>query len=136
VGGARPSSNGAAGLGRGGTRVGTREPKARRTNRCGRRRPRFRPLRIHLSLSAPLLSVSSSAQERGEKTMSLTKFVVGARRLLYVGFLVVAAGAHGPARDVLAQAPAEAKQPSLSAAAVARIAPVIQAAAEANKSQQ
>src|SRR5262249_57539725 len=52
VGGARPSGNGAAGLGRGGARVGSREPKARRRNRGGSRRPRFRPSRIHLSLSA------------------------------------------------------------------------------------
>jgi len=68
--------------------------------------------------------------------MSLTKFVVGARQLLYVGVLVVAAGAHGPARDVLAQAPAEAKQPSLSAAELTRIATVIKPSAEANKWQQ
>ena len=68
--------------------------------------------------------------------MSLTKFVVGARRLLYVGVLVVAAGAHGPARDVLAQAPAEAKQPSLSAAELTRIATVIKPSAEANKWQE
>ena len=68
--------------------------------------------------------------------MSLTKFVVGARRLLSVGVLVVAAGAHGPARDVLAQAPAEARQPSPSAAELTRLATVIKPSAEANKWQQ
>jgi hypothetical protein len=68
--------------------------------------------------------------------MSLTKFVVGAPRLLYVGVIVVAAGAHGPARDVLAQTPAEAKQPPLSAAELTRIATVIKPSAEANKWQQ
>ena len=68
--------------------------------------------------------------------MSLTKFVVGARRLLYVGVLVVAAGAHGPARDVLAQAPAEARQPSPSAAELTQLAKVIKPSAKANQWQQ
>ena len=54
-------------------------------------------------------------------TMSLTNFVLGARRLLRVAVLVVAAGAHGPARDVLAQPPAEARQPSPSAAELTRL---------------
>ena len=68
--------------------------------------------------------------------MSLTKLVVGARRLRYVGVLVVAAGAHGPARDVLAQAPAEAKPPAPSAAELTRLATVIKPSAEANKWQK
>src|SRR5262249_49497636 len=68
--------------------------------------------------------------------MSLTKFVVGPRRLRYVGVLVVAAGAHGPARDVRAHAPAEARQPSPSAAELTRLAMVIKPSAEANKWQQ
>jgi hypothetical protein len=68
--------------------------------------------------------------------MSFTKFVVGARRLLYVGALAVAAGEHGPARDVLAQAPAEAKQPAPSAAELTRLATVIKPSAKANQWQQ
>ena len=83
-----------------------------------------------------LLRLSSGTQERGDMTMSLTNFVLGARRLLRVAVLVVAAGAHGPARDVLAQAPAEARQPSLSAAELTRLATVIKPSAEANKWQQ
>ena len=50
--------------------------------------------------------------------------------------LVVAAGAHGPARDALAQTPAEARQPSPSAAELTRLATVITPSAEANKWQQ
>ena len=69
-------------------------------------------------------------------TISQTNFVLGARRLLRVAVLVVAAGAHGPARDVLAQAPAEARQPSPSAAELTRLATVIKPSAEANKWQQ
>jgi hypothetical protein len=68
--------------------------------------------------------------------MSLTSFVLDARRLLCVGALVVAAGEHGPAREVLAQAPAEARQPSPSAAELARLATVIKPSARANKWQQ
>ena len=69
-------------------------------------------------------------------TMSLTNFVLSSRRLLRVAVLVVAAGAHGPARDVLAQPPAEARQPSPSAAELTRLAKVIKPSAEANKWQQ
>src|SRR5262245_34098815 len=45
------------------------------------------------------------------KIMSLTNFNLGGRLMISVGLLVVAAGGHGPARQVLAQAPAEIKQP-------------------------
>ena len=68
--------------------------------------------------------------------MSRTNFVLGARRLLRVAVLVVVAGAHGPAREVLAQAPAETRQPSPSAAELTRLAAVIKPSAEANKWQQ
>ena len=68
--------------------------------------------------------------------MWFTNFVLGTRRWLYMGALVVATGAHGPARDVLAQAPAEAKQPSPSAAELTQLAKVIKPSAEANKWQQ
>ena len=68
--------------------------------------------------------------------MSLTNFVLSTRRLLRVAVLVVAAGAHGPARDVLAQPPAEARQPSPSAAELTRLATVIKPSAAANKWQQ
>ena len=68
--------------------------------------------------------------------MSRTNFVLGPRRLLRVAVLVVAAGAQGPARDVLAQAPAEARQPSPRAAELTRLATVIKPSAEANKWQQ
>jgi len=69
-------------------------------------------------------------------TMSLTNFVLSSRRLLRVAVLVAAAGAHGPARDVLAQPPAEARQSSPSAAELTRLATVIMPSAEANKWQQ
>jgi len=88
------------------------------------------------SARPPLLSVSSSTLERGDMTMSRTNFVLGARRLLRVAVLVVAAGAPGPARNVLAQAPAEARQPSPSPAELTRLAAVIKPSAEANKWQQ
>ena len=68
--------------------------------------------------------------------MSFTNLVLNARRWLCVGVLVVAAGAHGPARDVLAQAPAEARQPSPRAAELTWLATVIKPSAEANKWQQ
>lgn len=68
--------------------------------------------------------------------MARTNFVLGARRLLRVVVLVVAAGAHGPARHVLAQAPAEARQPAPTAAELTRLATVIKPSAEANKWQQ
>ena len=68
--------------------------------------------------------------------MSRTNFVLGAHQLLYVAVLVVAADAHGPARDVLAQAPAEARQPSPRAAELTRLATVIKPSAAANKWQQ
>src|SRR5262249_259071 len=67
VGGARPTPNAAAGLGQGGAGVGRREPKARRRNRGGSWRPRFRPSRIHLSLSAaaPAERVVKQPRKRG-----------------------------------------------------------------------
>lgn len=68
--------------------------------------------------------------------MSLTYFVFGVRRWLCVVVLLVVAGAHGPARHVLAQAPAEARQPSPSAAELTRLATVIKPSTEANKWQQ
>ena len=68
--------------------------------------------------------------------MSQTNFVLGARWLLRVAILVVAAGALGSGRDVLAQAPAEGRQPSPSAAELTRLATVIKPSAEANKWQQ
>jgi hypothetical protein len=68
--------------------------------------------------------------------MLRTNFVLGARRLLRVAVLVAAACAHGPARDVLAQTPAEARQLLPSAAELTRLATVIKPSAEANKWQQ
>ena len=68
--------------------------------------------------------------------MSFTNFVLNARRWLCVGVLAVAAGGYGPARDVLAQAPAEAKQPSPSAAELTQLAAVIKPSAKANQWQQ
>ena len=68
--------------------------------------------------------------------MSFTNFVLNARRWLCVGVLAVAAGEYGPARDVLAQAPAEAKQPSPSAAELTQLAAVIKPSAKANQWQQ
>ena len=68
--------------------------------------------------------------------MSLTRFVLGARPFLCVAILVVAAGEHGPARQVLAQAPAETKKPSPSAAELTQLAAVIRPSANANKWQQ
>ena len=68
--------------------------------------------------------------------MSFTNFVLNARRWLCVGVLAVAAGEYGPERDVLAQAPAEAKQPSPSAAELTQLAAVIKPSAKANKWQQ
>src|SRR5436190_23631100 len=73
---------------------------------------------------------------KGDKIMSLTRFAPGARLFLCVGILVVAAGEHGPARQVLAQAPAQTKKPSPSAAELTRLATVIRPSAEANKWQQ
>src|SRR5262249_33723174 len=73
----------------------------------------------------PIRRSSAQAQERGDKTMSYTHFVLNARRWLCVGVLAVAAGVYGPARDVLAQAPAEAKQPAPSAAELTQLAGVI-----------
>src|SRR5215468_1632034 len=78
----------------------------------------------------------SSAQERGDKIMSFTNFVLGMRGWLYVGVLVVAAGEHGPVPEVLAQAPAEAKQPAPSAAELTQLATVIKPSDKANKWQQ
>lgn len=66
--------------------------------------------------------------------MSLTHFVHSARRLLYVGILVVTAGEYG--RQVLAQGPAETKKPSPSAAELTQLATVIKPSAEANRWQQ
>src|SRR5262245_20492178 len=68
--------------------------------------------------------------------MSLTKFVVGARRLLYVGVLMVAAGEHWPVPEVAAQAPAEANPRSPSAAELTQLATVIKPSDKANKWQQ
>ena len=68
--------------------------------------------------------------------MSFTNFVLGTRRWLCVGVLVVAAGEHGRVPEVLAQAPAEAKQPAPSAAELTHLATVIQPSDKANKWQQ
>ena len=68
--------------------------------------------------------------------MSYTHFVLNARRWLCVGVLAVAAGVYGPARDVLGQAPAEAKQPSPSTAELTQLAAVIKPSAKANQWQQ
>ena len=68
--------------------------------------------------------------------MSFTNFVLGTRRWLCVGVLVVAAGEHGPVPEVLAQAPAEAKQPAPSAAELTQLARVIKPSAKANQWQQ
>jgi hypothetical protein len=68
--------------------------------------------------------------------MLYTHFVLNARRWLCVGVLAVAAGEYGPARDVQAQAPAEAKQPSPSAAELTQLAGVIKPSAKANQWQQ
>ena len=68
--------------------------------------------------------------------MSFTNFVLNARRWLCVGVLAVAAGEYGPVRDVLAQAPSEAKQPSPSAAELTQLAAVIKPSAKANQWQQ
>jgi len=68
--------------------------------------------------------------------MSFTNFVLGTRRWLCVGVLVVAAREHGPVPEVLAQAPAEAKQPAPSAAELTQLATVIKPSDKANKWQQ
>jgi hypothetical protein len=68
--------------------------------------------------------------------MSFTNLVLNARRWLCVGVRAVAAAEYGPARDVLAQAPAEAKQPSPSAAELTQLAAVIKPSAKANQWQQ
>ena len=60
--------------------------------------------------------------------MSLTNFILGARLLLGVGLLVVAAGARGQR--------AESKKPLPTAAELAKLAAVIKPAAAANKWQQ
>jgi len=60
--------------------------------------------------------------------MSLTNFMLGARLLLGVGLLVVAAGAHGQA--------AESKKPWPTSAELAKRAAVIKPSAAANRWQQ
>src|SRR5262245_3924174 len=68
--------------------------------------------------------------------MSLTKFNLGGRLMIGVGLLVVAGGGHGPARLVLAQTPAEVKQPLPTPAELAKLAAAIKPSAVANKWQQ
>ena len=68
--------------------------------------------------------------------MSLSNFNLGSRMMIGVGLLVVAAGGHGPAQQVLAQAPAEVKQPLPSPAELANVAAAIKPSATANKWQQ
>jgi hypothetical protein len=68
--------------------------------------------------------------------MSLTNFILGGRLLLGVGLLVVAAGGQGPARQILAQAPAEVKKPLPTAAELAKLVAVIKPTAAANRWQQ
>ena len=62
--------------------------------------------------------------------MSLTNFVSGARWVLCVAVLVIVA------RDVQAQAPAEAKKPLPSPAELTELATIIKPSAAANKWQQ
>jgi len=68
--------------------------------------------------------------------MSLTHFVHRARLFLCGGIFAVVAGEYGPARQVLAQAPAEARKPSPSAAELTELATAIRPSAKANKWQQ
>jgi len=68
--------------------------------------------------------------------MSLTKLNLGGRLMIGVGLLVVAAGGHGPARQIVAQAPAEVKQPLPTPAELAKLTAVIKPSAAANKWQQ
>src|SRR5262245_6047244 len=65
---------------------------------------------------------------KGVKIVSLTNFIFGARQLLGLGLLVVAAGEHG-------QAP-EPTKPRPTSAELADLAAVIKPPAAANKWQQ
>jgi hypothetical protein len=70
------------------------------------------------------------ARQRGDMIMSLTNFASGARRLLCVAVLVIAA------RPMQAQAPAEAKTPLQNPAELTKLATIIKPSAAANKWQQ
>jgi hypothetical protein len=67
--------------------------------------------------------------------MSLTNFLLGARLPLCVAILVVAGG-HQPACQILADAPAEVKKSSPTTVELTKLATVIKPSAAANKWQQ